>query len=126
MNISAVRDELEQAIQLGGIPTIYKYVPERPIPNCAIIEPEATFISVYENQFGIYYASNWRVQVIVQVGANSRETATLDSYLDNLVPAIWQNTDANTLTVDKPFLLDVNNATYLATNINISIDTGGN
>lgn len=126
MDINSIRNQLEQAVLLGNIPTVYKYVPERPIPNCAIIEPEADFISVYENQYGTYYSTSWRVQVIVQVGANLRETATLDSYLDNLVPALWDNTEANTLTVEKPFLLEVNNATYLATNINISIDTGGN
>jgi len=122
MNISAVRDGLEGALVTGGIPTVYKYVPERPIPNCAIIEPDTDFITVYDGQYGPLYASNWKVQVIVQVGANARETATLDAYLNNLIPAVWDNTEATTLSVDKPFLLEVNNATYLATNINISID----
>lgn len=122
MDIAAVRNEIEAAINIGGIPTVYKHVPERPIPNCAIIDPDFEFMSVYENQFGTYYKSNWRVQVIVQVGANIRETEMLDGYLNDLVPAIWENTDATELSVDKPFILDVNNASYLATNINLSID----
>jgi hypothetical protein len=122
MDISAVRESLEAAIVAGGIPTVYTFVPERPIPNCAIIEPDTEFMTVYEGQYGAYYQSNWRVQVIVQFGANSRETATLDSYLDALIPQIWQETSATRLSVDRPFILDVNNAGYLATNINISID----
>ena len=122
MDIGSIRDQIEAAIVSGGIPTVYKYVPERPIPNCAIIEPDTEFLTVYEGQYKAMYASNWRVQVIVQVGANLRETETLDSYLDVLVPSIWENTSANRLSVDRPFILEVNNAGYLATNINISID----
>lgn len=122
MDITAVRDDLETAIVNGGLVNVYKYVPERPIPNCAIIEPDTDFITVYEGQYGPLYASNWTVQVIVQVGANVREISTLDAYLNTLIPSIWLNTEANKLSVDKPFLLEVNNATYLATNINISID----
>jgi len=40
---------------------------------------------------------------------------------------MWEYTTANRLTVDKPFIQDVNGARFLATNIRISIDIeGGN
>lgn len=126
MNLSTIRQEIETALVAGGIPTVYKFVPARPVPNCAIIEPESPFIDVQEDQYGNPdYVSNWAVTVIVQFASNQRETTDLDNYLDSLVPAIWSNTSATTLSVDKPYILEVNNASYLATNINISIDIGG-
>lgn len=127
MNIGAVRDELESAIILGGISKVYKYVPERPNPLCAIMEPDTEFITVYENQYDADYASNWKVLILVPYATNETETENLDDTLETLIPAIWEYTAASRLTVDKPFIQDVNGARFLATNINISIDIeGGN
>jgi hypothetical protein len=127
MNLAAVRSEIESAIILGGISKVYKFVPERPNPLCAILEPDTDFITVYENQYDADYATNWKVLIIVPFATNETETENLDDTLDTLIPAIWEYTTANKLTVDKPFILDVNNAKFLATNINISIDIeGGN
>lgn len=127
MNIGAVRDELESAIILGGISKVYKYVPERPNPLCAIMEPDTEFITVYENQYDADYATNWKVLVLVPYATNETETENLDDTLDTLIPAMWEYTTANKLTVDKPFIQEVNGARFLATNINISIDIeGGN
>jgi hypothetical protein len=127
MNLAAVRSEIESAIILGGISKVYKFVPERPNPLCAILEPDAEFITVYENQYDADYATNWKILVIVPFATNETETENLDDTLDTLIPALWEYTTANKMTVDKPFILDVNNAKFLATNINISIDIeGGN
>jgi len=127
MNIAVVRSEIESAIILGGISKVYKYVPEKPNPLCAILEPDTEFITVYENQYDADYASNWKILIIVPYATNETETENLDDTLDSLIPAIWEYTSANRLTVDKPFILNVNNAKFLATNINISIDIeGGN
>jgi len=127
MNIGAVRDDLESAIILGGISKVYKYVPERPVPLCAIMEPDTEFITVYENQYDADYATNWKVLILVPYATNETETENLDDTLDTLIPAIWEYTTANKLTVDKPFIQEVNGARFLATNINISIDIeGGN
>lgn len=127
MNLAGVRTELESAIVLGGISKVYKYVPERPNPLCAIMEPDTDFITVYENQYDADYASNWKVLILVPYATNETETENLDDVLDTLIPAIWEYTTATTLTVDKPFIQEVNGSRFLATNINISIDiTGGN
>lgn len=127
MNIGAVRDDLESAIILGGVSKVYKYVPERPNPLCAIMEPDTEFITVYENQYDADYATNWKVLVLVPFATNETETENLDDTLDTLIPAMWEYTTANKLTVDKPFIQDVNGARFLATNIRISIDIeGGN
>jgi hypothetical protein len=127
MNLTGVRTELESAIILGGISKVYKYVPERPVPKCAIMEPDINFITVYENQYDADYASNWKVLILVPYATNETETENLDDTLETLIPAIWEYTSANRLVVDKPFIQEVNGARYLATNINISIDIeGGN
>lgn len=127
MNIGQVRDELESAIILGGISKVYKYVPERPNPLCAIMEPDTEFITVYENQYDADYATNWKVLILVPYATNETETENLDDTLDTLIPALWEYTTANRMTIDKPFIQDVNGARFLATNIRISIDIeGGN
>jgi hypothetical protein len=127
MNIGAIRDELESAIILGGISKVYKYVPERPNPLCAIMEPDTEFITVYENQYDADYATNWKVLVLVPYATNETETENLDDTLDTLIPAMWEYTTANRMTIDKPFIQEVNGARFLATNIRISIDIeGGN
>lgn len=127
MNLASVRADLESAIVLGGIAKVYRYVPARPNPLCAIMEPDINFITVYENQYDADYASNWKVLILVPYATNETETENLDDVLDTLIPAIWEYTTATTLVVDKPFIQEVNGARFLATNINISIDIeGGN
>jgi hypothetical protein len=91
------------------------------------MEPDTNFITVYENQYEADYASNWKVLILVPYATNETETENLDDTLDTLIPAIWEYTTATTLTVDKPFIQEVNGSRFLATNINISIDIeGGN
>jgi hypothetical protein len=127
MNLATVREELQSAIILGGISKVYKYMPEKPNPLCAMMEPDSEFITVYENQYDADYASNWKVLILVPYATNETETENLDDVLDSLIPAIWEYTTASKLTVDKPFIQEVNGARFLATNINISIDIeGGN
>ena len=127
MNLAGVRTELESAIILGGISKVYKFVPARPNPLCAIMEPDINFITVYENQYNADYSSNWKVLILVPYATNETETENLDDVLDTLVPAIWEFTTARTLVVDKPFIKEVFGSRFLATNINISIDIeGGN
>ena len=127
MNLAGVRTDLERAIVLGGISKVYKYMPERPNPLCAIMEPDTDFVTVYENQYDADYATNWIVRILVPFATNETETENLDDTLDSLIPALWEYTTATTLKVAKPFIQDVNGAKYLATNIYISIDIeGGN
>ena len=145
MNISGVRADLESAVAFpcGAyvIVTVCHGLSNnsdqsetactswKPVPPCAIVEPDAKafFVTVYENQYGADYSTNWKVLVLVPFATNETETETLDDTLETLIPSLWEYTEATKLTVDKPFIQDVNGARYLATNINISIDIeGGN
>ncbi|NBW28565.1 MAG: hypothetical protein EBR38_08365 [Flavobacteriaceae bacterium] len=125
--IQDVKDTISSALILGGISKVYTYLPERPIPPCAMIEPDVEFIRTNETAYGVFHTTNWKIRVMVPRGANDKETNELDSYLDDLLPALWDQTDCNLLSVDKPFITEANNASYLTTFINISIDMqGGN
>jgi hypothetical protein len=124
--IQEVRETIKSAIILGGISTVYTYSPERPNVPCAIIEPDISFIKTTEDAYGVIYQTNWKVRVMVPFGANEKETIELDTHLDSLLPTVWEHTDCATLSVDKPFITEVNNANYLTTFLYISIDMGGN
>ena len=125
--IQDTKDAIKSALLLGGVTKVYTYLPERPQPPCAMIEHDVEFIRVTDDAYGIIYTSNWKVRLMVPKGANDRETTALDDYLDDLLPVIWEHTDCSTLNVDKPFITEANNASYLTTFLNISIDMqGGN
>ena len=127
MSIQDIKDNIKSAIILGGISNVLTYLPERPTPPCALIEPDVEYIRVHEDEYGPVYTSNWRIRVMVQSATNETETTNLDTYLDNLIPTIWEHTDCVTLSVGKPFITEANNANYLTTFISISMDMqGGN
>lgn len=125
--IQDTKEVIKSALILGGLSNVYTYNPERPNVPCAIIEPGISFLKVTEDAYGPIFQSDWRVRVMVPFGANDKETTELDNYLDTLLPTIWEHTDCSTLSADKPFITEVNNANYLSTYLNISIDIqGGN
>jgi hypothetical protein len=125
--IQDVKDTIKSALILGGVTKVYTYLPERPVPPCAMIEPDVNFIRTTEDAYGVVFQSNWKVRLMVPFGANDKETTTLDDYIDDLLPVIWEHTDCATLTVDKPFITEANNASYLTVFLNLQIDMqGGN
>jgi|APGre2960657373_1045057.scaffolds.fasta_scaffold05785_3 hypothetical protein len=125
--IQDVKDTIASALILGGVTKVYTYLPERPVPPCAMLEPDINFISTREDAYGVFHNSNWKIRLMVPFGSNDKETTTLDDYIDDLLPILWEHTDCHTLTVDKPFITEANNASYLTTFLNISIDMqGGN
>lgn len=125
--IQDTKDVIKSALILGGVTNVYTYLPERPNPPCAMIEPDVNFIRVTEEAYGEVYTSQWKIRLLVPFGANDKETTTLDSYIDDLIPVLWEHTDCATLNVEKPFITEANGASYLTTFLNISIDMqGGN
>jgi hypothetical protein len=125
--IQDIKDNIKSALLLGGVTKVYTYLPERPVPPCAMLEPDVSFITTREDSYGVFYTSNWKIRLMVPFGSNDKETTTLDDYIDDLLPTLWEHTDCATLTVDKPFITEANNASYLTTFLNISIDMqGGN
>jgi len=125
MTIQDVKDTISSALILGGVTKVYTYLPERPVPPCAMLEPDVNFINTREDSYGVFFATNWKIRLMVPFGANDKETTELDGYIDYLLPVLWEHTDCHLLSVDKPFITEANNASYLTTFLNISIDMQG-
>ena len=125
MNIQDIKDNIKSAVILGGITNVFTYLPERIMPPCALIESDTTFLSVHDDEYGPHYTTNWKIRILVQAATNQTETQNLDTYLDDLIPIIWEHTDCSTLSVEKPFITEANGAHYLTTFITISIDIEG-
>lgn len=122
-----VKNIIKSALILGGVSNVYTYLPERPTPPCAMIEPDVQWLVYDETNYGDLIRSNWKIRLMVPFGANDKETSTLDEYIDDLLPILWDHTDCATLNVEKPFITEANNASYLTTFLNIQIDMqGGN
>jgi hypothetical protein len=125
--ITGIRTTIANALTGAGIENVYTFNPARPIPTCAIIEPDGPFIEVHDDEYAANYTSKWRVTVMVAFGGNEKETANLDDFLENVVPELWDISSVSKLDVDKPFMMELNGATYLSTHINLTIEMqGGN
>lgn len=124
MIIANIKEDIANVLR-EELQNVYKFSPARPVAPCAILEAGIPFISVNDDEYDAIYSTNWRVLILVPTAQNDVETTTLDSLLDSLIPAIWANTSVSKLDVDKPFLTEANGATYLSTNINITIDSQG-
>lgn len=103
-------------------PKVYDHAPERPIPTCIIIEPGATFVS-RKDGYDDLHVTNWKIQPIVKVAANKIETQNLDDLLDDLIPAIWSLHGVVALEVQKPFIVELNAASFLSTQVDVQIET---
>ena len=124
MNIAGIKDDIAD-ILLEELQNVYKFSPARPTAPCAILEAGIPFISVNDDEYDAIYSTNWRILLLVPTAQNDVETTALDDLLGALIPLIWANTAVSKLAVDKPFLTEANGATYLSTNINITIDSQG-
>ena len=125
--ITGMREVIASALETAGINKVYTYNPARPIPTCAIVEPDGPFITVHDDEYEPNYTSNWNVLLMVAYGANDKETANLDETLDAVIPVLWSETPVTQMNVDKPFIMEVNGASFLSTNIKLSIEMqGGN
>jgi hypothetical protein len=66
-------------------------------------------------------------QVGVKPQDNSLEMTNLIATVDSIATGLWEYEDVTNITVDKPFIIDVNGAAVLSTYMNIEIDMqGGN
>ncbi|CAB4155441.1 hypothetical protein UFOVP660_7 [uncultured Caudovirales phage] len=119
---NSIKDILQEHVE-----NVFTYSPARPTAPCAIVEANSPFISVNDDEYDAIYSTNWKILVMVQTAQNDLETTILDNLIDALVPSLWANQAVSKLDVDRPFLTEANAATYLSTNINITIDSqGGN
>jgi hypothetical protein len=124
MMLQQIREDLKEVLT-GITPQLYTYEPERPVPSCIIITAATSFLRINEGDFGPSYTSNWRLQPIVKVAVNQIETSNLDETIMEIVQAVWQVEGVATVEVDKPFIVELNGASYLSTYINVQMYSQG-
>lgn len=122
--LQEIRDDFKDVLA-GVLPTVYTYEPERPIPSCIIIKPAPSFVRVNDEDFGPSYTSNWILQPIVKVAVNQLETSNLDNAIMDIIQAVWEVEGVATVEVDKPFIVELNGASYLSTYLNIQVYSQG-
>ncbi len=113
--------------EIEGIGVVYSVPPARPQIPSVLVEPNNSWVSVRPDEYDASWGSNWRVTVMVKPQDNSLEMTHLIAAVDLIATGLWEYEDVTNITVDKPFIIDVNGAAVLSTYMNISIDMqGGN
>lgn len=116
MTLKDLRSDVATALEAAGI-TASPIIPERVAPPLAIIsagdpylEEEGTF-----NQFLV----RLEVTLVAKTATNAVATDALDDLIQGAITALggW------TVSVGQPFMLSVNNATYLASKFTITTTT---
>jgi len=113
--------------EIEGIGVVYSVPPARPQIPSVLVEPNNSWVSVRPDEYESSWGSNWRLTVRVKPQDNSLEMTNLIATVDSIATGLWEYEDVTNITVDKPFIIDVNGAAVLSTYMNISIDMqGGN
>lgn len=113
--------------EIDDVGTVYSVPPARPQIPSVIVEPNNSWVSVRPDEYESSWGSNWRLTVMVRPQDNSLEMTDLITTVNTLVTELWDWDDVTNITVDKPFIIDVNGAAVFSTYLNISIDMqGGN
>ncbi len=113
--------------EIEGIGVVYSVPPARPQIPSVLVEPNNGWVSVRPDEYDASWGSNWRVTVMVKPQDNSLEMTNLIAAVDLIATGLWEYEDVTNITVDKPFIIDVNGAAVLSTYMNIEIDMqGGN
>ena len=112
---------------IEGIGLVYSVPPARPQIPSVLVEPNNNWVSVRPDEYDASWGSNWRITVMVKPQDNALEMTNLITTVNAIATGLWEYEDVTNITVDKPFIIDVNGAAVLSTYMNISIDMqGGN
>jgi len=113
--------------EIDGIGTVYSVPPAAPQIPSVLVEPNNSWVSVRPDEYESSWGSNWRLTVLVRPQDNSLEMTDLITSIDTIATELWKWDEVTNITVDKPFILQVNAASVFSTYMNIQIDMqGGN
>ena len=113
--------------EIDGIGTVYSVPPARPQIPSVIAEPNNGWVTVRPDEYESSWGSNWRLTVMVRPQDNTLEMTDLITVVDNIATELWEWESVTNITVDKPFVIEVNGASVFSTYMNIEIDMqGGN
>jgi len=114
--ITISKNELQLAFQTAGI-NVVSFVPERIVPPVVIINPGATYLEPESLHNG--YTMFLDLTLVAAQAVNEQATIQLDDLISQVltnIPAF-----AGVKNVQKPFILNANQAEYLATTISLDL-----
>lgn len=114
--ITASRQEFALVLQNAGI-DVESFVPERIVPPVVIINSGATYLE--PETVGREYNLNLELTAVAAQAVNEQTTEMLDALIEQTINALPGY--ARLINVQKPFILQANQAEYLAANLGIQL-----
>lgn len=115
--ITVSRQEFALALDAAGL-NVVSYIPERITPPIVVISAGSPYLTQSTVGMG-EFVMNLEVTAIASKATNQQETEYLDALLEELLLALPAYAKLD--SVGKPFELQANNASYLASTVNIDI-----
>jgi hypothetical protein len=114
--ITASKNELQLHFANAGIEVV-SFIPERVVPPVVIINAGSTYLEPESLHNG--YTMFLDLTLVAAQAVNEEATIQLDALIEQVLQNIPNF--ASVKQVAKPFILQANNAEYLATTINIDL-----
>lgn len=114
--LQQIREDLAFSLEEVGINT-KSFLPERIMPPVAVISASDPYIE--QGITACLFKVSLTVTIVASKAVNSNETDNLDSMIER---AIMATGDWFIDSVSAPFVLEVNNANYLASKVSLSQD----
>ena len=115
MELKAVRAELKDELAAAGFENVYSYLPERFSPPALLVSASDNY--VVEGLTTCLMKVSLTVTAIAGVATNVNETDSLDDMIEGVIMATGEWFIDR---VSAPFVLEANNANYLASKITLS------
>jgi hypothetical protein len=116
--ITASKAELALDLQNAGL-EILDYVPERVVPPIVIMTPGSPYLSV--ETVGNEYRLGLTLTMVAMTATNEEATEALDGLIAQTVSALAHLGYVVLKSVNPAYRLGVNNAEYLASDLNIDL-----
>lgn len=116
--ITASKAELALDLQTAGL-EILDYVPERVVPPIVIMSPGSPYLA--PETVGNEYRLGLTLTMVAMTATNEEATEALDGLVAQTVSAIAPLGYAVLKSVNSPYRMLVNNAEYLASDLNLDL-----
>lgn len=116
--ITASKAELALDLQNAGL-EILDYVPERVVPPIVIMSPGSPYLSI--ETVGNEYRLGLTLTMVAMTATNEEATEALDGLIAQTVSALSHLGYVVLKSVNPAYRLGVNNAEYLASDLNIDL-----
>lgn len=116
--ITASKAELALDLQNAGL-EILDYVPERVVPPIVIMSPGSPYLSA--ETVGNEYRLGLTLTMVAMTATNEEATEALDGLVAQTVSALAPLGYAVLKSVNAPYRMLVNNAEYLASDLNLDL-----